>query len=155
MQKVDFSALFKYQSWSFCKKAELPEPFTDSILLWLVLLATSCSATSRQLLIFFSILKLFFTFFATFISFRKKSQLNSTGLYYCMSVWTPGLAQLPMPLARLFMRSVESYDTFFKMADNAVSDSHSSWGGTFRTFRYPEIAKIGRERKIRRNPPGI
>ena len=35
--------------------------------------------------------------FATFISFRKKRQLNSTGLYYCVSVWTPGLAQLSMP----------------------------------------------------------
>ena len=29
MQKVNFCALFKKQSWSFCKKAELPEPFTD------------------------------------------------------------------------------------------------------------------------------
>ena len=29
MQKVNFSALFKQQSWSFCKKVELPEPFTD------------------------------------------------------------------------------------------------------------------------------
>ena len=41
--------------------------------------------------------KLFFTFFATFISYRKKRQLTSTGLYYWVSVWTPGLAQLPMP----------------------------------------------------------
>ena len=41
--------------------------------------------------------KLFFTFFATFISYRKKRQLNSTGLYHWVSVWTPGLAQLPMP----------------------------------------------------------
>ena len=29
MQKVSFSALFKKQSWSYCKKVELPEPFTD------------------------------------------------------------------------------------------------------------------------------
>ena len=29
MQKVNFSALFKKRSWSFCKKAELPEPLTD------------------------------------------------------------------------------------------------------------------------------
>ena len=42
-------------------------------------------------------LKLFFTFFATFISYRKKGHLKSTGLYYWVSVWTPGLAQLPMP----------------------------------------------------------
>ena len=35
---------------------------------------------------FLTFLKLFFTFFATFISFRKKSQINSIGVHYCVSV---------------------------------------------------------------------
>ena len=35
---------------------------------------------------FLAFLKLFFTFFATFISFRKKSQINSIGVHYCVSV---------------------------------------------------------------------
>ena len=53
----------------------------------------------RQLLKFLASfgLNYFFTFFATFISYRKKRHLKSTGLYYWVSVWTPGLAQLPMP----------------------------------------------------------
>ena len=112
-----------------------------------------------------------FYFFATFISFRKKSQLNSTGVYYCVSVWTPALAQLPMPacVARLSMKSAVSHDTFFKIADNTVSDSDSSWeeradegpinpieeakrlGANLATL---ENAKITRERKIQTNPAG-
>ena len=35
---------------------------------------------------FLAFLKLFFTFFATFISFRKKSRINSIGVHYCVSV---------------------------------------------------------------------
>ena len=31
MHKVNFSALFQLQIWSFCKKVELPEPFTDCL----------------------------------------------------------------------------------------------------------------------------
>ena len=60
-------------------------------------LRLSHKATFRQLLRFFSVLRLFFPFFSTFFSFRKRSQLKSTGLNYCVSVWTPRLAQLPMP----------------------------------------------------------
>ena len=43
---------------------------------------------SRQVLIFFSIFKIVFLLFSwhLFISFQKKSQLNSTGLYYCVCV---------------------------------------------------------------------
>ena len=43
-------------------------------------LATSCSATFRQVLVFLACFKLCFTFFVKFISFRKKIQLNLTGL---------------------------------------------------------------------------
>ena len=60
-------------------------------------LRLSHKATFRKLLRFFRVLRLFFPFFSTFFSFRKRSQLKSTGLNYCVSVWTLRLAQLPMP----------------------------------------------------------
>ena len=67
------------------------------------------------------------------------------------------------------MRSVVSHDTFFKMADNSVSESDSSWEeradeGPINPFAEAkrlgaklatlEKAKIGRERKIQTNPAG-
>ena len=61
-------------------------------------LGTICWATFRQRFIFLAFLKLYFPFLATFISFGKKSQLNSAGLYYCVSVST--LAQIPTPAWR-------------------------------------------------------
>ena len=42
-------------------------------------------------------LNYFLLFLRHLLAIEKKGQLNSTGLYYWVSVWTPGLAQLPMP----------------------------------------------------------
>ena len=75
-------------------------------------------------------------------------------LYYCVSVWTPALAnyQFQLGVARLSMRSAVSHDTFFKMADNTLSDSDSSWEEGGRLIPFTEEAKIARERKIQTNP---
>jgi len=53
---------------------------------------------------FLAFTKLFFTFFAVLFSFRKKGQLNSTGLYYCVSVWTPEMAPVVQKLDSAIQR---------------------------------------------------
>ena len=84
-----------------------------------------------------------------------------------MSVWILGPAntnyQCQLGVARLSMRSAISHDMFFKVADNTVSDSDSSWEergdkGLINPIAEAkrlganlanrEKAKIGRERKI-------
>ena len=50
------------------------------------------------------------------------------------------------------MRSAVSNDTFFKIADNTLSDSDSSWEERARLIPFTEEAKITRERKIQTNP---
>ena len=96
--------------FSFCHL-----PFIS--LLGLLGLATSCSATFHQLLrfsaifwFFLAFLEYFFTFSATFISFRKKCARSGRLGVVCLS-----------------MRSALSRGTSFKMADNTVSDSDSRW----------------------------
>ena len=49
------------------------------------------------------------------------------------------------------MGSAVSHDTFFKMADNTVGDSDSSWEESVRLIPFTEEAKIARERKIQTN----
>ena len=74
--------------------------------------------------------------------------------------------QCQLGVARLYMRSAVSHDTFFKMAANTASDSDSSWeestdessinpiaeakrlGANLAT---PQKAKVARERKIQTN----
>ena len=61
-------------------------------------------------LVFLAFLEYFFTFSATFISFRKKCARSGRLGVVCLS-----------------MRSALSRGTSFKMADNTVSDSDSRW----------------------------
>ena len=60
-------------------------------------LATNCSATFRQFFIFsVAFFKLFFTFFATFTTFRKKSQLISSQHRAPTLVLCPQIRQIPL-----------------------------------------------------------
>ena len=54
-------------------------------------------STAFEILGTFCDFRQLFYFLRHLLAIGKKRQLNSTGLYYWVSVWTPGLAQLPMP----------------------------------------------------------
>ena len=107
------SAFFKYS---------LPLPSSD--------LKVLTRRDFRQLLIFFSILKLLFTFFAIFIGFRKQCQLNSVGSERKIQTNNPWLVPRPHYSARpkRFIKWSNRSELTERDWENAVQETNKPWG---------------------------